>query len=120
MRHLSTAHRQVPVVCKYNDKCIRTFSCVTKLKKHIENDHRAAKKNVAERSGEDLIEFALKCEFAHCGEIHQGKKKLLEHYKLSHKKAMKPCPFDGCSTIVEAFPSLMWHIKKNMIVGVMF
>jgi hypothetical protein len=60
-----------------------------------------------------LVEFALRCEFAHCGEIHDSRKKLLDHYKVSHKKEQKPCPFEGCFTSVEAFSSLLWHIRKK-------
>jgi hypothetical protein len=60
-----------------------------------------------------LIQFSLRCEFAQCGEIHGSKKKLLEHYKVSHKKELKPCPYEGCNTTVEAFLSLLWHIRKK-------
>jgi hypothetical protein len=93
---------------------MRTFSSITRLKDHIQRDHWTRKKKQREISEPaKLVKFSLKCEFAHCGEIHQGKKKLLEHYKISHKKEIKPCLHEGCNTTVQEFSSLLWHIKKK-------
>jgi len=60
-----------------------------------------------------LIQFSLKCEFAHCGEVHNSKVKLLQHYKIAHRKEKKPCIFEDCDTTVDLFSSLVKHIKKK-------
>lgn len=114
IRHLGSSHRQGPLLCNYRKKCIRTYRSISGLKNHIQNDHGFHDQRIVRGSeAVRLIQFSLKCEFAHCGEVHNSKVKLLQHYKIAHRKEKKPCIFEDCDTTVDLFSSLVKHIKKK-------
>ena len=100
VRHIKQCHPNMKkIVCNFQKKCERSFSCVEDLVQHLKTSHSKEKTVAVPISYTDNINVPCKCNRLLCwGKQFVNVTELMTHWNTFHCQEERDCIFFDCST----------------------
>ena len=119
VRHVKMVHpRATGIICKFKNRCARSFSGIEMLIAHLKKDHCSSEEVLCKSLTDSLqnvlqiIDIPCKCNLTSCGAKHfRNVKNLMTHFNTFHHLEHRKCIFLDCK---KTFPP-GYHSRRHFL-----